>query len=469
MCWVLRMGSAIAMRSLDEETAGMRPDRTAVLSRGPVELPLKPLTMKKHTDDTPAVPLGNACAEPTANKPCTVDTVTAAPVGRERLSHAERTGRAVPRGLTSCIGSWPLQEAIWRRSLALANRFRVIRTIDIAVHCFAERPFKAALSAAQRAMRGMVKARLLTRYRTNRFMTIYGLTERGAQWLDHRGVVAAASVRRVTDMTNPEHQLWAQFLTVCAEARGLKAMSEAELLQVLSERFGAGTSTAQGMLKLQTTSLGKRRPRNLRPDAVAIEADGITWFEVDRSARGSDRAASLIALVLAVGAPTALGLTLRRVVVHTLTERIKKRVLATLTRLANETAGHSLAEGRRRLVSVAEQQFQVWLTVEERISDGRVRLVDSLVGHVLVQELPVWLPRVRMDGRGGFSTEGWFTDNYLPYSRPCGMTPWPSASGLLSPLSKKFASQPGGKGSAETTPESSGSASTSLPVAGAYT
>ena len=68
-------------------------------------------------------------------------------------------------------------------------------------------------------------------------MTVYGITERGAAWLEERDVDAAASVRRVTDMTNPEHRLWAQFLTLCSEARGLAAMAEQELLQVLSMRI----------------------------------------------------------------------------------------------------------------------------------------------------------------------------------------------------------------------------------------
>ena len=364
---------------------------------------------------------------------CTNESAAPAPETHGQLSTTEEVSRRVARGVTARIGTWPLQEAIWLRSLSLANRFRVIRTIDIAVHCFAERPFKAALSAAQRAVRGMCKARLLARYRTSRFMTVYGITERGAAWLEERDVDAAASVRRVTDMTNPEHRLWVQFLTLCSEARGLAAMAEQELLQVLSTRLGSDSSVPQGLLQAATKSTGKRRVLNLRPDAVANESDGVTWFEVDRSARGSDRAASLKSLVLSVGAATTLGPVLRRVVVYTRTERIKNRVLATLAGLAAETARHSLAEGRRRLVPVDGQQFEVWLTMEERLKDGRLRLVDLLAGHVIVQELPIWLPRVRMDGRGGFSTQGWFTDNYLPYRRPASMPPWRHPAGLLIP------------------------------------
>lgn len=390
--------------------------------------------MTTHPDDTPDSTPEPATTATGAEMQCTHERTAPPPETHESLSGAEATSRKVPRGLTERIGAWPLQEAIWLRSLTLANRFRVIRTIDIAVHCFAERPFKAALSAAQRAVRGLVKARLLARYRTSRFMTIYGMTERGAAWLEERDVDAAASVRRVTDMTNPEHRLWAQFLTLCSEARGLAAMAEQELLQVLSTRLGSDGSVAQGLLQAATKSPGKRRVLNLRPDAVAIESDGVTWFEVDRSARGSDRAASLKFLVLSVGAATTLGPVLRRVVVYTRTERIKNRVLATLASLAAETTRHSLAEGRRRLVLTEGQRFEVWLTVEERMKDGRLRLVDVVAGHVMVQELPIWLPRVRMDGRGGFSTQGWFTDNYLPYRRPPGMTPWPHPIGLLHPV-----------------------------------
>lgn len=338
----------------------------------------------------------------------------------------------MPRGITAWVGAWPLQQAIWLRSLTLVERFRVIRTIDVAVHCFAERPFKAALSAAQRAVRGLVKAGLLARYRTDRFMTVYGLTQRGAHWLEDRGVEASASVRRVTDMTNPEHRLWAQFLVLCAEARGLQAWTEPELLRALAERAKSNEEPAQGVLLVHAVTSRKRRRVQLRPDAAAREPDGgLTWFEVDRSARGSDRAATLRALVLSVGAPTALGLPLRRVVIHTRTERIRQRVLASLAAVAVGTAAVGLAEGRRRLLPKGERCFEVLLTVKQSLADGRVRLVDVLAGHVLVHELPVWLPRVRLDGRSGHSTRGWFGDNVLPYARPPGTLPWASPQSPL--------------------------------------
>jgi hypothetical protein len=380
--------------------------------------------MKNTHDDRPGASRDHTHIDPGAQKQCPSDAELIAPGMEHALSAGQTSGCPVPRGLTAQVGTLALQDRIWNRSLLLVDRFRVIRTIDIAVHCFAERPFKAALSAAQRAVRGMVKAHLLARYRTDRFMTVYGLTQQGAQWLEDRGFEASASVRRVTDMTNPEHRLWSQFLTLCAEARGLQAMTEQELLLTLNRDMKPEQSPVQGLLHVTTRSAGKRRHLTLRPDAVAIEPDGIAWYEVDRSARGSDRAASLRALVLAVGAQTTLGQPLRRVVVFSRTSRIHQRVLATLDGLVKDSAAVGLMEGRRQLKLVETGCYEVHQSVEVKLRDGRSQLQDRLAGHVIVQELPVWLPKVRLDGRGDWSMRGWFNENYLPYKRPVVMPPW---------------------------------------------
>lgn len=380
--------------------------------------------MTNTIDDRPGASRVHTHIDPGAEKQCPSDAEQPALGMEHGLSTGQTSGCPVPRGLTAQVGTLALQDRIWTRSLLVVDRFRVIRTIDIAVHCFAERPFKAALSAAQRAVRGMVKAQLLARYRTDRFMTVYGLTQQGAQWLEDRGFEAAASVRRVTDMTNPEHRLWSQFLTLCAEARGLQAMTEQELLLALNRDMKPEQSPVQGLLHVTTRSAGKRRHLTLRPDAVAIEPDGIAWYEVDRSARGSDRAASLRALVLAVGAQTTLGQPLRRVVVFSRTSRIHQRVLATLDGLVKDSAAVGLMEGRRQLKLVETGCYEVHQTVEVKLRDGRSQLQDRLAGHVIVQELPVWLPKVRLDGRGDWSMRGWFNENYLPYKRPVVMPPW---------------------------------------------
>lgn len=380
--------------------------------------------MKNTHDDRPGASRDHTHIDPGAETLCTSDAEPLAPGVEDALSAGQTVNCPVPRGLTAQVGTLALQDRIWGRTLLLVDRFRVIRTIDVAVHCFAERPFKAALSAAQRAVRGMVKAHLLARYRTDRFMTVYGLTQQGAQWLEDRGFEASASVRRVTDMTNPEHRLWSQFLTLCAEARGLQAMTEQELLLALNRDLKPDQSPVQGLLHVTTRSAGKRRHLTLRPDAVAIEPDGIAWFEVDRSARGSDRAASLRALVLAVGAQTTLGQPLRRVVVFSRTSRIHQRVMATLDGLVKDSATVGLMEGRRQLKLFETGCYEVHQTVEVKLRDGRSQLQDRLAGHVIVQELPVWLPKVRLDGRGDWSMRGWFNENYLPYKRPVVMPPW---------------------------------------------
>ena len=390
--------------------------------------------MKNTHDDRPGASRDHTHIDPGAQKQRPSDAELLGPGMEHALSAGQTSGCPVLRGLTAQVGTLALQDRIWTRSLLLVDRFRVIRTIDIAVHCFAERPFKAALSAAQRAVRGMVKAHLLARYRTDRFMTVYGLTQQGAQWLEDRGFEAAASVRRVTDMTNPKHRLWSQFLTLCAEARGLPAMTEQELLLTLNRDMKHEQSQVQGLLLVTTRSAGKRQHLTLRPDALTLESDGITWFEVDRSARGSDRAASLRALVLSMGAKTTLGQPLRRVVVFSRTSRIHQRVMATLDGLVKDSAAVGLMEGRRQLKLFETGCYEVHQSVAVKLRDGRSQLQDRLAGYVIVQELPIWLPRVRLDGRGDWSMRGWFDDNYLPYRRPAAMAPWPRPkSPLLQP------------------------------------
>jgi len=332
--------------------------------------------------------------------------------------------RTPSRGLAANISTTRLKQRIWLRALLTANRFRVIRTIDVAVCCFPERPYKAALTAAQRAMRGMVKAELLRRYRTDRFQTVYGLTQRGVDWLDEVGHDASSSVRRVSDMTNPEHRLWAQFWVLACEARELKSMTEQELLQELNKNVKPDQPVIQGLLAVTTTHGKRASAIQLRPDAVALEQDGTTWLEVDRSKRGSDREASLAALVSSMGRVLRDGSTLRRVVVFCKTERIQKRAIAVLRDLAEANNAEMLISGRRHFREIEPGTYEVWNALESKLQDGRTRLVDTLVGHVIIQLLPIWLPKVRIDASNTHSLAGWFGENYLPYRRPKSLGPW---------------------------------------------
>lgn len=382
------------------------------------------------TLNTLGAPPVNSVKQPVANDPEKTSSLVSAVDGTA-------LPRKVARGLAATISTTKLKEGIWLRALLTANRFRVIRTIDIAVCCFAERPYKAALTAAQRAMRGMVKAELLKRYRSDRFQTIYGLTQKGVSWLDEAGHDASSSVRRVSDMTNPEHRLWAQFWTLACEARGLIAMTEQELLQHLNEDNKPEQPPIQGLLTVTTTQGNKTRTIQLRPDAVATENGtngnngGTVWLEVDRSKRGSDREASLSALASSVGRMLKDGSRLCRVVIFCKTERIRKRALAVINGLAKANNGAVLILGRRQYLEVEPGLYAVWTAVESKLSDGRVELVDAMVGHIHVQLLPIWLPKVRVDASNTHSLAGWFDENYLPFRRPVGMGQWPR---LTSPL-----------------------------------
>ena len=351
-----------------------------------------------------------------------------------------------PRGATERMSSLALRDAIYERALLLANRFRVIRTIDIAAACFPERPFKAALTAAQRAVRGLVKSALLRRYRTDRFQTVYGLTQRGVDWLADHGHDAASSVRRVSDMTNPEHRLWAQFLVICAWARGLDAVTEAELLQRLNATARPGSTTnaqaatTQGYITVDVHRHSGTVRKSLRPDAVAYEdrGGGVAWFEVDRSKRGSERQADLAALVGAIGSKTADGKILRRVIVMCKTERIERDALRIVEQLAAEANERVLTEGRQHIRRYDDGVYEVWTAIPFKRKDGRTALVDERIGHVIVQMLPTWLPKVRVDASNKWSTDGWLEDNYLPHKRPPTTGRWEMpVSPLIRPPQRK--------------------------------
>ena len=342
--------------------------------------------------------------------------------------------KKVSRGLSKEIPTTILQTLICERALLLANRFRVIRTIDVAVACFAERPFKAALTAAQRAMRGMVKGKLLKRYRTDRFQTVYGLTQKGVDWLESRGKEAASSVRRVSDMSNPEHRLWAQFLVLASEARGLAALTEQELLQELN-RSKTGKSMVQGLLKVNVSTGSSGSWGNLRPDAVCRERTSggtevaTTWFEVDRSKRGANREAALAALAMRVGSTLTDGTVLRTVVVCARTERIQQRALAVIRNLAKVQGELVLIEGRRHFEEVEPGVFTVTAFVETK-GGKRGAMADAVVGHVVVQLLPTWLPKARVTSESQTELPGWFDENYLPYRLPGGGPTWPKPKAL---------------------------------------
>ncbi|MEJ1936879.1 hypothetical protein WDZ92_42340, partial [Nostoc sp. NIES-2111] len=225
----------------------------------------------------------------------------------------------------------------WLRALRLVNRFRQLRAIDLVAGLFPGREFKAGLSAAQRLTKSLVALRMLHRYRSLSGQTYYALGEAGARWLRQNGSEddgdASASASRVCEKTNPEHDLWAAFIVLACEARGLWARAEKELLPTL---FDTGDLRQRKQVLVVSDERGQ--PKGLLPDAIAVNARGAIWFEVDRSERGSGRLADLRALMKSFGTRLYLGseqrhnsLPLRQVVVLCKTERILRRHVAHLT------------------------------------------------------------------------------------------------------------------------------------------
>ncbi|WP_432258035.1 replication-relaxation family protein [Cupriavidus sp. TMH.W2] len=374
---------------------------------------------------------------------------SAAPAVAQSSAHSvslpePRASRRQDRGLTAVVHPTVLQRDIWLRALSTLNRFRVIRAIDIAVACFPERPFKAALTAAQRAMRGLAKAKFVRRYRTNRFQHIYGLTTRGARWLQEHDVTAAASVRRVSEKTNPEHQLWMNFIVLACEARGLLALTESEVWDELNPDTEKGQPLKQGLTKVDIKPDSRKasseertidldveppKPKWLRPDAIAIQGDDVTWFEIDISTRGSYRATALTALATKIGCKLENGKSLRRVVVMTRDEIVYRRhvqLMRKKMKSANE-ADIFLTRGCH-FNELAEGVFEVIAPIWDEKASKSVLLI---VGHVIFQLLPTWLPKVRLDASNRQPLSGWFEENYLPYRRPKSARPWPTPSSPL--------------------------------------
>jgi hypothetical protein len=364
---------------------------------------------------------------PVAASAATLDgTTETLQLASTRHATQKPAARKIDRGLVAIIPPNELRHAIRFRALSLANRFRVIRTIDVAIACFPERPYKAALSAAQRAMRAMTKAKLLLRYRTDRFQHVYGLTVSGARWLDEHDLDASPSVRRVADMSNPEHTLWMDFITLACEARGLTARTEAEALQHLNRDRAEGRAVKQGFI----TVLARGKNRTLRPDVLCYETDGVTWHEIDRSKRGADREAALAELTKHIGRKLATGEVLRRVVVHAKNERILKRALAIL-REQEKASDRPHAPTDRTFREIDEGTFEVWTEIEQRRPDGRVGIENQHVGHVIIELLPTWLPKVRLDNKNKHPLTGWLGENYLPYRRPDTLGAWPRPTSPL--------------------------------------
>lgn len=343
---------------------------------------------------------------------------------------AHRTKTAMQR--VRPPGPRTLQRQNRLRALQLVNRFRQLRSLDLAAGLFPEREYKAALSAVQRITKALVARKMLRRYRSLSGQTYYALGEPGARTLRESGddsdERASASASRVCEKTNPEHDLWAAFAVLCSEARGMKAINEKELIPHLVDK-----QNPHKRRKLLTIRDGRGQCKGLMPDALAYSGNTLVWYEIDRSERGSVRLADLLALICSCGVQLSLGsdehpsvLTLTHIIVMCKTERIYRKHVAYVTGANPKTGVPRLCVlgGQPALNQVAPGVYEVMRDVEQRHGDGRVSLQSKTVGKVHFQMLPVWLPGFSY--RPGSRHDGWFADGYLPFKNaPRG---WPALS-----------------------------------------
>ena len=323
------------------------------------------------------------------------------PAALKKAVFASRDTRAV--GLQASIGA-----------LMLMDRLRFIRTIDLAFHLYAGRTFTAALAAANNLLKRLTRNGFVTAHTTRvGGMRIYGIAQRGVNFLrDNTGYEAKAH-RSLKNVKNPEHRLWANLIVITAEPRGLSAMTESEVLryerengEVVRDNCGAESVIPRKLLTVPNL----RRPgerKGLTPDALLMEeGDDRVWIEIDASNRSSGRVKDCLALVAKIGSRLCdpEQMRLAKVVVYARTRRIYTHITGLLRKQAGapvEPASTYLKPAER------EGAFEVWY--HPSIADDKPGKParDFRCGQVQVQMLP--------DIRNG--GQGWYDQDWLPYAR----------------------------------------------------
>lgn len=105
-------------------------------------------------------------------------------------------------------------------------------------------------------------------------------------------------------------------------------------------------------------------------------------------------------------------------------------------------AALSLDDGRCLLKACERpDEYEVWRATEVPIGPAHKALRDVMVGRVIVQDLPVWLPKVRVDARNQHSTAGWFDEHFCLGAGLCATVRGPHRRVLCCELSR-WASRP---------------------------
>lgn len=335
--------------------------------------------------------------------------------------------------------------------LKLLARFKYVRSLDVAAALAPQSSFKGALSTANRTLKRLLADKLVTRYLSDSRRTYYALGAKGARLLRDLATeggdgTAQASSSRASEKTNPEHALWSAFAVVTSEARGLTALTERELQSRFLKPNAKNPRRPHKSFPLYyATESGGRK--GLMPDAIAYserEADGLIWFEIDRSNRGAGRLADLVGLIKQVGNPVDMGdgtsRILRRVVLLCKTRSSLVDDRTHLTGKANGAWRIRIGTGEPglRALDDARQCFEVLWNVDEVVRHEQRQLSPNpedimttpisqtmtiKTGQVHLQLLPTHLPSYSF--RDGPAV-GWFDDGSLPYVDPTACWPEPA-------------------------------------------
>ena len=296
-------------------------------------------------------------------------------------------------------------------ALLLMDRLRFVRTLDLAFHLYANRTFTEALAAANNLVKRLMRNGLVYAHTTRvGGMHIYGINQVGVNLLrDHEGHEGRAH-RSLRDVKHPEHRLWANLIVITAEARGLSAMTEKEVLS-FEHKAGASVCDKDGAERIipeklltvaNTRKLGTKK--GLTPDVLLQQGNERIWGEIDTSKRSSQRVSDLLQLVSKVGSILSDQTHLERVVVFTKERRFYTHIIGVLARKAEERIERASSYLKS---TTKEGVFDAWY--HPSVADDRPGrpAQDYGCGTVQVQMLP--------DIRG--KAEGWYDQNWLPFAQ----------------------------------------------------
>lgn len=330
------------------------------------------------------------------------------------------------------------------------NECRILRAIDVAAYVFGDRPSSAALTAAQRALRGLYNDKLIKRLTSDRHQVFYVLTKLGADWLNGlllqndpeiaEELKANSSTRWANNLTNPEHLMYCNFIKLCCLSRGLDACDEGELTSFTTSLNSRSENIhSLGLMEVKSSKGGKKQ---LRPDVLSYNDKGAVWFEIDKSARGEDRRSDLTNLFRSVGHKLSREVNWlgeeQQILSHVVIFAYSKGIFNTASRLLRASfPGNTHIEDDTQEDNIHRQSvciinddtklvFELW---EKRLDfSDKAASLRHFKGYVSIQMIPPWL--IGTSSKSLVDNQEWFSNNYLPYARPQG---WKKPKNIIHP------------------------------------